>query len=276
MKPKLQLPDVTLVCVETREHEFARMAIDDCLRVADFGDVLVLTDDPIRFMEMDLRKTADVDYRKIGFHKVPDWPDKLGWSRSWWFDVPKLLRTRQTLNIQWDSWICDASMWRDDFMRYDYIGAPWWYKDGKNVGNGGFSLVSSRLKRYIADRRLQFPCDTSADDDLLCRKYRPQLELAGFEWAPERVAHDFAFEGCTDGTVHREFTKHFGFHAMFNWGRVLSPERLRERVEIALRSPYITKPGSYMLKAFCETNPNLIKEILATADDERRQAQTQD
>lgn len=239
--------------VETREHELARLAVVDCLNACDFGDVLIITDKPEKFSIIPATKD-------VIFHQVEDWPTKLGWSRSWWFDVPLLLRTRQTLNIQWDSWICDASMWRDEFFEYDYIGAPWWYKDGKNVGNGGFSLVSTRLKRYVYDRRDQYPCDTAVDDDLLCRKYRPELEKAGFVWAPEKVAYDFAFEGCTDGPP-KKFTKHFGFHAMFNWGQVLTKERLEERVKIALQSPYIAKPDSYMLKAFCERNPKLIREL---------------
>lgn len=251
---KLQLPDVTLVMVETREHDLARMAIEDCLRAADFGNVLIVTDNPGRIVNSTLLGLIEARV-KI----VPDWPDKLGWSRSWWFDVPPLLKTSHTLNIQWDSWISDPSMWRDDFLKYDYIGAPWWYKDGKNVGNGGFSLVSSRLKRYIFDRRGIYPCDTSVDDDLLCRKYRPQLELAGFQWAPERVAHDFAFECCRPS----KDSKHFGFHGMFNWPAVLDRERLVERVKIALQSDYITKPGGYILKAFYENNPELMKELAA-------------
>lgn len=246
---KLQLPDVTLVMVETREHTLARMAIEDCLRVAEFGEVLIITDKPGEFAP-----TINAQF-KI----VEDWPTKLGWSQSWWFDVPPLLRTKHTLNIQWDSWIWKPEHWGDDFLKYDYIGAPWlWHKDAMRVGNGGFSLVSSRLKRYVADRRLEYPCDTALDDDLLCRKYRPRLEAAGFLWAPEKVAHRFAFEcnpplpGCS-----------FGFHAMFNWPVVLDRKRLRDRMQIALASPYIAKPGSYILKAFCEKNPDVIKEFLA-------------
>jgi len=253
--PKLKLPDVTLVCVETREHELARMAIEDCLAAAEFGDVLILTDKPDKFT---------FSYRPGQIprvHIVPDWPEKIGWSRAWWFEVPPLLRTRQTLNIQWDSWIVEPSMWRDEFLDYDYIGAPWWYKDGKNVGNGGFSLVSTRLKRYVSAHRDKYPCDTSADDDLLCRKYRPQLEEAGFVWAPEHIAHDFAFECCRPSPTHRSF----GFHALFNWGAVLDEARLRERIEAVLRSPQLGRPESYQLKFFCERNPQLVKELLKEA-----------
>lgn len=249
---KLKLPDVTLVCVETREHELANMAVQDCMRVAEFGDVLILTDDPEKFL--------DPIGAKIRFHKVPDWPDKVGWSRAWWFDVPPLLRTRQTLNIQWDSWIWNTDMWRDEFLQYDYIGAPWWYDD-RNVGNGGFSLVSTALKKYVAKNRDKYPCDTSVDDDLLCRKYRYSLEQKGFRWAPQEVAYDFSYEGCgPQGHPNTAPPKrHFGFHAMFNWPRVLTQTRLMERLNAAKDSQYIR--GSYMLHAFTELNPQVIRDL---------------
>lgn len=266
---KLQLPNVTLVMVETREHTLARMAIEDCLKVAEFGDVLLLTDQPFEFgphhadrvyddqTKSDLAKgITTIGGRPVRFHFVPDWPDKLGWSHSWWFDVPPLLRTSHTLNIQWDSWIWKPEMWREDFLDYDYIGAPWWYKDGKNVGNGGFSLVSTRLKRYVYSRRDLYPCDTSVDDDLLCRKYRPKLEDAGFVWAPEAVAHDFAFECCRPS----ETSQHFGFHAMFNWPKVLEGERLEERMKLAMESPYI-RNSKYMMEAFVKNNPNFVGQL---------------
>jgi len=233
--------------VETREHELARLAIEDCIRAAEFGDVLVLTDRPLEFSSL----TRVCEPR---IYSVPDWPEKVGWSRSWWFDVPQYLRTRQTLNIQWDSWICDPSMWHDEFMDYDYIGAPWWYKDGKNVGNGGFSLVSTRLKRYVAQHRDKYPCDTAADDDLLCRRYRPMLEEVGFVWAPEWIAHDFAFECCRPSST----SKHFGFHALFNWPHVLEREKLMARLRVGLRSEYVSKN---MLNAFKNNHPQILEEL---------------
>jgi hypothetical protein len=247
----LRLPDVTLVMVETREHALARMAIADCVAAADFGGLVIITDRPSEFSEFSSLKPQ--------FKIVPDWPSKLGWSRSWWFDVPPLLRTSHSLNIQWDSWIWLQEMWSDDFLKYDYIGSPWWYKDGKNVGNGGFCLVSTRLKRYIADRRWEYPCNVSVDDDLLCRRYRPSLEEKGFRWASEEVAHRFAFE-CSRPSAD---SKHFGFHAMFNWPVVLDRDRLIERMELATRSPYIK--DSYMMQAFCQKHPQIVAELAAGA-----------
>lgn len=241
---KINLPNVTLVMIETREHELARIAVEDCVRVAKFGEVLILTDATEKFAGI------NATFRQVG-----NWPDKLGWCRSMWLDVPPLLRTSHMLGIQWDSWIADVSMWRDEFLNYDFIGAPWWYKDGKNVGNSGFCLKSTRLARYIAARRDKFPCTTSLEDDLLCRKYRHDLEKAGFTWAPEALAHEFAFECTRIGS-----NPAFGFHAMFNWPEVLDKTRMTERIEIALRSPYIR--DSYMLKALCQKHPQLIKDLI--------------
>ena len=256
---KLELGNVTLVMVETREHTLARMAIEDCLDQVDFGDVLIVTDHPAKFSSL-----TDSHGVQPHFKIVEDWPSKLGWSQSWWFDVPPLLRTSYTLNIQWDSWVWDTSMWTNKFYDYDYIGAPWWYKDGKNVGNGGFSFVSTRLKRYIYSHRDEFPCVNAADDDLLCRKYRPTLEHRGFTWAPEKLAHDFAFECCRPSPT----SSHFGFHAMFNWSEVLSPERLRERVKIAMASDYITNPKGVIWSAFVNKHPALVDELLLEAGKE--------
>jgi hypothetical protein len=149
-------------------------------------------------------------------------------------------------------------MWDNDFLQYDFIGSPWWYKDGKNVGNSGFALISSALKRYIYDRRGDFPCDTSAEDDLLCRQYRPKLEEAGFKWAPEWVAHNFAFECARPA----QQSKHFGFHGAFNFGQVFEHDELLERAKLMFMSPYIRE--SYIGRAFAQNNPELMQELLAS------------
>lgn len=251
---KLKLDTVTLVMVETREHALALKALEECVSKVDFGDVLILTDRPLEFSPLTLLGV------KPRIHTVEDWPNKLGWSRSWWYDVPPLLRTAHTLNIQWDSWIWKPELWTDEFLDYDYIGAPWWYKDGMNVGNGGFSLVSTRLKRFLRARRQDFPCNTHVDDDLLCRKYRARLEIEGFRWAPESLAHRFAFE-CARPS---EDSEHFGMHGCFNFGEVLSEEAFSERVRLMLASPYISNPDGYMWKAFSEKYPGVLRELSTT------------
>lgn len=246
----LNLPDVTLVLIETREHELAKLALEDCERRAAFGDVLVFTDRPAMFIRADRRVIT-----------VPDWPEKKGWSQCSWYDVSPHLRTSQTLYIQWDSWIVDPSMWRDEYLEYDLIGAPWWYKDGMNVGNLGFSIRSTKLLRFIRKHRDQFPCITDVDDDLYCRKYRPRLQEAGFVWAPEPLALDFAFE-CTRPDPS---ARHFGFHAAFNFGYGCDgdEDRLLERGQLMAQSSYLTKGGrgGYIWNQFAEKYPHIVSKL---------------
>jgi len=235
----LSLPDVTLVMIETRRHDLARMAIEDCLRQADFGEALVFSD----------RRLA---VQGATYVAIDDFPTKLGWCEFLWRDVPAYVKTRQALLIQWDSWIFDPAMWREDFLAFDYIGAPWWYRDGRNVGNSGFSLRSKRLMDFLAKREARFPVTTPAEDDLLCRRYRPAIEQeTGFCWAPEDVALDFAFERIRAARDSR----HFGFHGTFNWPFVLDADRLAERVAIAQRDPYIVNTGMLAEIAAVEAHP---------------------
>src|SRR5580765_1911744 len=245
----LQLPDVTLVIIETREHELAQLALQDSERQATFGDVLVLTDRVAQFKRPGRRVVA-----------VPDWPTKQGWSRSFWYDVPLHVHTSHSLCIQWDSWVVDPSMWRDEYLQYDYVGAPWWYKDGLNVGNGGFCLRSTSLLRYVRKHRAQFPCLTDLDDDLYCRKYRPSLEHAGFEWAPENLALQFAFETTRPDPTAR----HFGFHAAYNfdYGCAGSEERLLERARLMARSGYATRSNKYIWEGFAKKCPRIAEQAL--------------
>lgn len=244
----LELPSVSLVMIETRQHALARLAIEDSVRKVKFGDVLIFTDRELEFAPL----THLCDYRII---RVPDWADKLGWSRCLWQEVTPHLKTSHWLSIQWDSWVFDPTMWRDDFLDYDYSGSIWWYKDYRNVGNGGFSLRSTRLHRYLRKHRDKFPCVTSVDDDLLCRKYRPELEKAGFVWAPEQIAKEFSFEMMLPDPI-----KTFGFHGMFNWHLVCNEEELMQRAEIAYQSDYIK---GRMWDSFCKNNPKIAEKLSA-------------
>jgi hypothetical protein len=115
---RLELPDVTLVMLETQEHELARLAVEECLDKVQFGDALIFTDDETKFYAL-----GNKFFNGQGCTvKVPNWPTKLGWSQASWYDVPPLLRTSHALFIQWDSWVWDLEKWNDEFLRYDYIG----------------------------------------------------------------------------------------------------------------------------------------------------------
>lgn len=220
---KLQLPDVTLVAVDTRCPELTRLAIDKCKKYVDFGDVQFHTNNP--------DYVAGETWVKTPFFKeltnVAEWV---------WYAVPETIQTSHVLFIHWDSWILDPTAWTDDFLQYDYIGAPWeWHKDGMTVGNGGFCLRSTKLMDFLSTFRDDFPL-LHPEDDMLCRQYRrPYLEKEGFKWPSTELALKFAFERSAPQK------EHFGFHGAFNWWRVLTPAEFAERVRIIAENPAMHK-----------------------------------
>jgi hypothetical protein len=148
------------------------------------------------------------------------------YQRILWNDAWRNCLTSHMLIFQYDGWILDGSLWDDSWLEYDYIGAPWpWHKnDGLNVGNGGFSLRSKRLMKYLGTNS-KYPL-VSPEDETICRTYRPDLELDGFRFAPESVARNFSFE--------REAPrKTFGFHGIFNVPKVLDPDELQLWMSLA-------------------------------------------
>lgn len=242
----LNLPSVTLVMIETRNHALARMAVEDCLAKVAFGDVLIFTDRLSEFANL----SACV-------HLVPNWSKKLDWCKFRWGEVSPYLKTSHALFIEWDAWVWDVSMWSDEFLNYDYIGAPWELHVKKSVGGGGFSLISTRLKRFLRANLKDYPCVNVTDDAILCCAYRPSLEMHGFVWAPEKVAHRFSLEYCRPSPTSR----HFGFHSAFNFNEVSSHDRLIERTKLMLKSEYITRVGGPTWDGFMLKNADLVNEL---------------
>src|SRR6185503_18873241 len=110
--------------------------------------------------------------------------------------------------VQWDGFVIDAGSWREQFLEFDYIGAPWLqFADGYDVGNGGFSLRSRRLLEACAGADF---IPSHPEDVAICRTNRPMLEkMHGIRFADAQLAETFAFER----TAPRPS---FGFHGAFN------------------------------------------------------------
>lgn len=199
----LDLP-IALVAICNDRHEEMRDAIERTLSQIAPKQILIFTDAP-----------DNIPILGAQYHDFRG--DYVGAMHCLWYDASHHVRTKHLLWIQPDSWVLDASRWTDKFLQYDYIGAPWpvepgntWdrlgYTRGRNVGNGGFSLRSLELTLHLADRPDKYLL-WLPEDDAICRIHRPQLEIAGFRWAPPELAAQFSFE-CTapptEGT--------FGFH----------------------------------------------------------------
>ncbi|UKJ74929.1 DUF5672 family protein [Azospirillum brasilense] len=207
----VRIEDCTLVFADTANHALVEMAIRDSIAACRFSSVLLLSDrDP---------KIPGVDFHRIApINDIDDYSDTIN------VRLRRLVTTGHVLIAQWDGFVAEPQAWTEEFRAFDYIGARWgWYEDGMTVGNGGFSLRSAAL----LDRLRDLPFEAGIPEDhVICRTERPTLEKTGIRFAPEAVADRFAFERTpVPGPA-------FGFHGLFNFGKVLGDRALEERIEV--------------------------------------------
>ena len=125
------------------------------------------------------------------------------------------------LLVQNDGYITDGSLWTNEFLKYDYIGAPWPIPQDETtyrtpsgrlsrVGNGGFSLRSRKILRAPILLGLEFTDNGTGfphEDGFLCVHSRDFLEQNGIRFAPVELAARFSTELTVPETV-----KSFGGH----------------------------------------------------------------
>ena len=140
------------------------------------------------------------------------------------YELHKYIQTSHIILVQWDGFILNQDKWVDDFLKYDYIGAPFIpraenfkysrdkYEDFYCIGNGGFSLRSLSLlkapsKYKLEDNALE---TFNHEDGFFSVYYRKFLESKGFKWAPFSLAKRFSVESPI---TFKEFINlPFGFH----------------------------------------------------------------
>jgi hypothetical protein len=138
----LNLKNTTLLFVETRAHEITKRVIEDCISKADFGDILIFSDQPERIPVAGAR-----------YELVPDFPNKKLAGQFYYASAMSRVETDFALMLEWDAGIFDPSKWKPEFFNYDYVGAPWVVRPGDmhDVGNGGFTLMSKGLGHYAVE-----------------------------------------------------------------------------------------------------------------------------
>ncbi|HRY32079.1 MAG TPA: DUF5672 family protein [Bacteroidales bacterium] len=216
----IDLSNVTLVCADTKKPERAVFAMHECMKHAKFKEAILFTNERCY-------------YRGIYTEVIPKISSREDYSRFIIREMVDYVDTEMIMICQWDGYIVNQEAWSDEFLKYDYIGAPWWRNEEYNVGNGGFSMRSRRLMDYVSqvmnkvdhiERDHGIHCPTPPDhpeDDVICRRLRRGLEVLGFTFAPEEVAHRFSWEG---NGKFRKYNGAFGIH-----GRVDEFERWKQR-----------------------------------------------
>lgn len=211
---KLKLPNVTIIGIDCVNVERLQEAMDVCEKEIEFGASKLLTSLP-------------TDDKR--FIKIPHLGSIEAYSDFCIRDLNDYIDTDFVLIVQHDGFILNPSSWSDDFLKYDYIGAPWnvteWSSSkfkipveliGQSiVGNGGFCIRSKRFlelsSRFFNEGKIPV---TQPEDTALCVWHRDLFEKEDMKYAPVEVAKRFSLEG-----EELIFDKQFGFHG-FAWTRI--------------------------------------------------------
>ena len=212
MKKKLELPNVTLLAATSIEVDMTQLALKISLRNIEFGAVKLLSSLPPS------KKYSDIEYVSIpAMNNIADY------NRMMIEDLHKYFTTSHCLVVQPDSFVVDSELWKDEFLQFDYIGAPWSDKIRINselvlnleencVGNGGFSLRSRKLVETTAKINfdtLNFPI--KAEDIVICHYLYQKMIDSGIRFAPAKLAAQFSMENI-DNLYGQNANSVFGFH----------------------------------------------------------------
>ena len=194
---KPYLPNVTLVCIDTTDKvDWSLRAIEKSMEQCAFAEVKFLSDHP------------------IAKHQIPPISGLDGYSKFCIRELHKHISTSHALIVQYDGFVLNGQAWSDEFLKFDYIGAP--FNPSGVVGNGGFSLRSKKLMEWTAQQ--EWP-DYHPEDSAICGRHRGEVAAAGFKIAPTLMAARFAMEGRSwdsaewSGTFN-QWRGQFGFHSL--------------------------------------------------------------
>ena len=215
---KLKLSNITLVAVATRDVEETLQALMHSCKEIEFGSVKLLA----HYTPYGMGEEGD--YIRVQKMKdIDEWPHFIV------YELNQHIQTEYILLVHADGFVVNPFEWRDEFLNYDYIGAPWplpsddfSYRDinGKIVRVG--NSVSLRSKRLLElPTKLQIPWEADHgyfnEDGFVCVKNKHIFEKNGMCFAPIEVAKYFAHESMIPEVQN---IKPFAFHKWAGSNRV--------------------------------------------------------
>ena len=214
MKQKLKLSNVTLLGVATpKDINQAQESLKISSQNIEFGTIKLLTS------SIPKKKYSEIEYVPIPLM------DFFGYNRLIIEDLHKYFETSHCLIIQADSFVVNAHCWNKEFLKFDYIGAPWTNKINpkpnlilnlkeNTVGNGGFSLRSRKLVETTSKinfKSLNLPVES--EDVIICYYLYKKMIDSEIKFAPPKIAAQFSMEDQkTNNSYGYDVSSVFGFH----------------------------------------------------------------
>ena len=192
---RLQLPNVTLMCMTSVNVMESGKAMIYSMEQIDFGDAVFISPTKPIYLP-----------RKIRFSYTSKLTDIDCFNYKMIYELTDHIHTDYVMIVHADGFVVNPKMWRDEFLDYDYIGAPWpdphddfTYRDINGnlcrVGNS-VGIRSKKLLDFPRQANLPFEADHGYfhEDGFLCVKNRHLIEAAGMRIAPLEVAKYYSHE----------------------------------------------------------------------------------
>lgn len=197
----LKLPQVTLVCLTNKDFEGHKKALDKSSEGIEWGAKKIIWDENCNSIDT--------------------------WNYKIIYELPNYVDTTHALLFHADGYVIRPDLWQEDWLSYDYIGAPWplpvddySYRDEEGelqrVGNS-VSLRSKKLMGLVATREKDWFWEqkrkygNTNEDGFICCHNRKWLESQGCKFAPLDVAKHFSKEH----TIRDNYNlKTFAFHTV--------------------------------------------------------------
>ena len=208
---KLNLPDVTLLAATSVDINETQLALKISSQNIQFSSVKLLSS------KLPDKKYPDIEYISIPKMNISEY------SKTIIEDLHKYFDTSHCLIVQSDSFVVNSKLWKNEFLEFDYIGAPWSNKIEVNpnlilnveknpVGNGGFSLRSHKLAKATSEIKydsLNFPL--MSEDIIICHYLYQKMIDKGIRFAPAELAAKFSIENIHH-LYGQDVNSVFGFH----------------------------------------------------------------
>jgi hypothetical protein len=189
----INLENITLVAVACVRVDRTLKALKYSKRGINFSECLLITNEDIIDDEIKVIKIDKLDYEQYNKFIV--------------YNLVDYIKTDFALIIQDDGFVINPHLWNDEFLDYDYIGAPFpipndniSYRDNigriVRVGNGGFSLRSKKLLGVAKKLNLEWKSYYGYynEDGFICCHNKTTYENEGCVYAPIEIAKYFSHE----------------------------------------------------------------------------------
>ncbi|MFM6023818.1 MAG: DUF5672 family protein, partial [Dolichospermum sp.] len=229
---KINLQNTTLVTISSVEIELTLLSLVISNLNANFNRVLFFTSEEIDQSYLELFPQLEI----IKIHPIKNLVE---YSRFIIKELNSFIETEFCLVTQGDGFIINPQFWSEEFLNYDYIGAPWRKQShlvnsqgqtvnildlNKNrVGNGGFSLRSKRLLELCSELDFDNIQTSSLSEDLIiCYYFYDWFKAQSIKFAPLEVAIKFSFEQPIEEFEKFSWENTFGFHGKLHVVSILN------------------------------------------------------